>query len=78
MLSLLLVTPALAHISSFVIFSILHIPIIHLNILISVRSSKFCSAFLSAHVLLPYITLVCLVRYYIDTICCVEHNGQVI
>ena len=42
-------------ISSFVIFSILFIPIIHLNILISVLSSKFCSAFLSAQVSLPYI-----------------------
>ena len=37
--------PALALISSFLIFSILFIPIIHLNILISVLSSKFCSAF---------------------------------
>ena len=42
-------------ISSFLIFSILFIPIIHLNILISVLSSKSCSAFLSAQVSLPYI-----------------------
>ena len=44
---LMFATPALALISSFMIFSILFIPIIHLNILISVRSSKFCSSFLS-------------------------------
>ena len=51
--SLMFTTPA--HISSFPIFSILFIPIIHVNILISVLSSKFCSAFLSGQVSLPYI-----------------------
>ena len=45
----------LAHISSFLIFSILFIPIIHLNILMSVLSRKLCSAFLRALVSLPYI-----------------------
>ena len=44
-------TSAIAHISSFLIFSILFIPIIHLNILISVLSSKFCSAFPGAQVI---------------------------
>ena len=38
--SLMFATPALALISSFLIFSILFIPIIHFNILISVLSSK--------------------------------------
>ena len=37
-----------ALISSFLIFSILFMPIIHINILVSVLSSKFCSAFLTA------------------------------
>ena len=45
--SLMFATRALALISSFLIFSILFIPIIHLNILISVLSSKVCSACLS-------------------------------
>ena len=44
---LMFVTPALHCIPSVVIFSILFIPIIHLNILNSVLSSKFCSAFVS-------------------------------
>ena len=47
---LMFATPALALISSFLIFSILFIPIIHFNVLISVLSSKFWSAFLSAQV----------------------------
>ena len=42
--SLMFAAPALALISSVVIFSILFIPIIHINILISVLSSKPCSA----------------------------------
>ena len=42
-------TPALAPIASVLISSILFIPINHLNILISVDPSKFCSAFLSAY-----------------------------
>ena len=44
--TLVFATAALARISSFLIFSILFISIIHLNI--SVISSKFCSALLSA------------------------------
>ena len=44
--SLMFATPALVLISSFLIFSILFIPFIHPNILISVLSSKFCSDFL--------------------------------
>ena len=52
--SLMNSTPVL--VSSLLVFSILFIPIIHLNILISVLSSRFCSAFLSAQVSLPYIT----------------------
>ena len=48
-------TSALALISFVLIFSILFIPIIRLNILISVLSSKFCSAFLRAQVSLQYI-----------------------
>ena len=43
--SLMFATPALALIPSFLIFSIIFIPIIHLNILIYVISSKFCSPF---------------------------------
>ena len=43
-----------ALISSFLIFSILVIPITHLNILIFVLSSESCPAFLSAQVSLPY------------------------
>ena len=43
--SLMFATPALAFISSFMIFSILFIPIIHLNIFISVLSSKFGQPF---------------------------------
>ena len=53
--SLLFATSALALISSFLIFWIIFIPIIHLNILISVLSSKFCSAFLSPEVSLSYV-----------------------
>ena len=53
--SLMFATPALALISSFLIFPILFIPVIHLNSLICVLSSKFCSAFLSAQVSLPCI-----------------------
>ena len=41
-------------ISSVLIFSILFIAIIHLNILNSVLSNKFCLAFLSAQISLPY------------------------
>ena len=49
--SLIYATPALALISSFLIFSIIFIiPIIHLNILISVLSSKPLSVFPSAQV----------------------------
>ena len=47
--------PSLAHISSFLIFSILCIPITRLNMLIHVISSNINSAFLSDHVSLPYI-----------------------
>ena len=47
-------TPALVPISSILISSSLFIPINHLNSLISVDPSKFCSAFLSAYVSLPY------------------------
>ena len=69
--SLMFGTPAIALISSFLIFSILFIPIIHLNIPISVLSSKSCSAFLSAHVSLTYI------RTGLTTVLygCIEHNG---
>ena len=41
--SLVFATPALDLISSFLIFSILFISIIHLNILIAVPCSKYCS-----------------------------------
>ena len=60
MFALMFVTLAIAIISSFLIFSILLIPTTHLNILISVLSSKFFSAFLSTHVSLPYIRNSCL------------------
>ena len=53
--SLMFTTPVLVPIYFVLIFSILFIPIIHLNILISLLSSPSCSAFLSAHVSLPYI-----------------------
>ena len=53
--SLMFAIPALALMSSYLIFSILFIAIIYLNILISVLSSKFCSAFLCAQVSLPYL-----------------------
>ena len=46
---------SLAHISSFLIFSILRIPITRLNMLIHVLSSNINSAFLSDQVSLPYI-----------------------
>ena len=52
--SLMFPTPALALISPVLIFSILFIPIIHVNILIAVLSSKSHSAFFS--VSLPYIS----------------------
>ena len=48
--SLIYATPVLALISSFLIFSIVFIPNIHLNILISVLSSKPLSVFPSAQV----------------------------
>ena len=53
--SLMFATPALALMSSFLIFSIIFSHIIHLNSLMSVLSSKSCSSFLSARVSLPYI-----------------------
>ena len=52
---LMFATSALVLISSIHIFSILFNPIIHLNILISVLSSKSSSAFLSSQVSLTYI-----------------------
>ena len=48
---LMFATPAFALISSFIIFSILFIPIIHLTILSSVLSSKSCAVFLSAQLI---------------------------
>ena len=50
--SLMFASPVLGRISSFPIFSLIFIHIIHL---ISVLSNKFCSASLSAQVSLPYI-----------------------
>ena len=73
--SLMFATPALALISSIVVLSILCITIIHLNILISVLSTKFCSAFPSAQVSLPSIQQnrsdVGLIIY-----CCFKYNVQ--
>ena len=56
--SLIFASPAIAPISSVLIFTILFVPIIHLNIQIFGFSSKFCSAFLSGtstvvHVRIP-------------------------
>ena len=53
--SLVSATPTLALISPVLIFSIIFIAIIHVNILITILSSNFCSAFLSSHVSLPHI-----------------------
>ena len=50
MVSLIYATPALALVSSIPIFSILFMPIVHLNNLISVLSSKPLSIFPSAQV----------------------------
>ena len=67
MFSLMFAKPVVALISSFLIFSILIIPIIHLNIFISVLSSKFCSAFVSAQVSLPSIRTVMMTVWYRPT-----------
>ena len=74
-------TSALAPISSILISSILFIPINHLYILISVDPSKFCSAFLSAHVPLPYIRTRLMTVFYAATLStflyrflCAYHN----
>ena len=74
MLSLMFATHALALIYSFPIFSILSIPVIHLNILIYVLSSKFYSAFVCAHATLPYITtdLTMVLSFYTNRVCCVH------
>ena len=53
--SMIFSTSALALISSFLIFSFIFIPAIHLYILSSVLFNTFCSNVLSAHVSLPYI-----------------------
>ena len=53
MFSLMSATPALVLTSSFLNFSILFIPIIHVKIIIYVLSSTFFSAFLSVQVTLP-------------------------
>ena len=67
--SLIYATPALALISSFLIFSIIFIiPIIHLNILISVLSSKPLSVFPSAQVWLPYIRTCLMTVLYTATL----------
>ena len=58
MFLLMFATPAFALISSVPIFSILFIPIMHLNILICVLSSKSCSAYLGVQVSLPHITFI--------------------
>ena len=67
MFSLMCAKPVVALMSSFLIFSILIIPIIHLNIFISVLSSKFCSAFVSAHVSHPSIRTVLMTVWYRPT-----------
>ena len=66
--SLMFATPALVLISSFLIFSILFIPIINLNILIHVLSSKLYSSFLSAQVFLPYIRTRLMTGLYTDAV----------
>ena len=69
--SLVFTTPVIALTSSFLISAILFTPITHLNIIISVLSSQLCSAFLSAHVSLPYIrkSLMTVLLY-----CCFEFS----
>ena len=61
-----------AFISSFLTFSILFIPIIHFNILISDICSKFCSTIPSAQISFSYIKTGLMTVLY----GCFEHNGR--
>ena len=74
--SFVFATHAFALISSFLIFSTLFIPSIHLKILISVLSSRICSAFLSVQVSLSYIRTGKMNDGLIY--CWFEHNGHLI